>query len=58
VEHISTTPIIPSSKIEEMETHVLVCKLGKVRGLLTIDANYNQALEGGNESDYVITSSK
>ncbi len=41
-----------------MEIHVLVCKLGKLRGLLIIDDNYNQALQGGNGSDCVITNSK
>jgi hypothetical protein len=44
--------------MEKNDIYVLVCKLGKIGGLLTIDANYNQALEGGNESDCVITSSK
>jgi len=37
--------------MEEMETQVLGNKLGKTRGLLTIDAICNQDLKGGNESD-------
>jgi hypothetical protein len=44
--------------MEEMETQVLGSKLGKVGGSLTIDTICNQALEGGNESDCVVTSSK
>jgi hypothetical protein len=38
-----------------METQVLVSKSGKTRGLLIVDASCNQALEGGNETDCVIT---
>jgi len=44
--------------MEEMEVQVVVSKLGKTRGSLIVDAIGNQALEGGNESDCVITSSK
>ncbi len=58
MEHISTTPIVPSSQLEEMETQVLASKLSKARGLLIVDASCNQALKGGNESDYVIISFK
>jgi hypothetical protein len=46
--------------MEEMETLVLGSKLGKVvvNWSLIVDAIYNQALEGGNESDCVVISSK
>jgi hypothetical protein len=44
--------------MEKMEAQVLVSKLGKARGSLKVDAIGNQAQEGGNESDCVITSSK
>jgi hypothetical protein len=43
--------------MEKMEVQVLVSKLGKAKGSLIVDAIGNQALEGGNESDCVITNS-
>jgi hypothetical protein len=44
--------------MEEMETQVLGSKLGKVGGLQIVDAICNLALEGGNESDCVVTISE